>query len=256
MSLPRRFPVEQPLRTGEITLDERNGHHIARVLRLTTGSEIELFDAGGSVASATIVSTDPAVIVRVDQIREAASNVSGITIASAVPKGERADWLVEKLSELGCARWIPLATARSVVLPEGKNKRERWMRIATEASKQSRRTGVMQVDELAKLEQAIRATEPANAFHLSTEANASGIIEALQTRPAGGAAQWAFFIGPEGGWSPEEIEFFARSNIQALKLTETILRVETAAIATASVAAIALASNLKSPLLCPHSGTI
>ena len=90
MSLPRRFPIEH-LRPGEIELDADNAHHIARVLRLTAGTEIELFDPAGSVASATIVNVEPRVIVRVGEIRDASANVSEITIASAVPKGERAD---------------------------------------------------------------------------------------------------------------------------------------------------------------------
>src|SRR5262249_33724857 len=151
-----RVHVEN-LRPGEIELDQTSAHHIARVLRLAEGDEIELFDAGGSVASATIVSIESSrVLVRTGAIQPASPGVSEITIASAIPKGERADWMVEKLSELGCARWIPLATARSVVLPEGRNKRERWMRIAMESAKQSRRAGVMEIGELTSLGDAIR----------------------------------------------------------------------------------------------------
>jgi 16S rRNA (uracil1498-N3)-methyltransferase len=249
VSLPRRIHVER-LDAGEIELDEKSAHHIARVLRLGAGAEIELFDAAGSVASATIVSVEPGgrVIVRVGEIGRVSGNVSEITIASAVTKGERADWMVEKLSELGCARWIPLATARSVVLPEGRNKRERWMRIAMESAKQSRRAGVMRVDELTQLDHAVRENAETNAFHLSTQAGAREISEALRTRPASRADKWAFFIGPEGGWTSEEIELFTKSNIAALKLTDTVLRVETAAIATAAVAATMLASNPSSPI--------
>jgi 16S rRNA (uracil1498-N3)-methyltransferase len=237
--------------SGEIELDDASAHHITRVLRLPAGSEVELFDDAGAVASATIATLEPRVTVRVEQIRSAAGNVSEITIASAVPKGERADWMVEKLSELGCARWIPLASARSVVLPEGRNKRERWMRIAVESAKQSRRAGVMQVEELTKLADAVEEVQSSDAFFLSTDPEARSIVEALGatvTRPASGAAKWVLFIGPEGGWTDEEIELFRRSNIHGLKLTDTILRVETAAVAAATVAAVLLASNPQSKI--------
>jgi 16S rRNA (uracil1498-N3)-methyltransferase len=255
----RRVHVEE-LRPGEIELDEASGHHIARVLRLTVDTEVELFDDRGSVASATIAQLEPRVVVKVDSVREASANVSRITIAAAVPKGERADWMVEKLSELGCAAWIPLATARSVVLPEGRNKRERWMRIATESAKQSRRAGVMRIEELTRVEDAVASVKDDLGVFLSTEAAAPSIVEALgggastETRPASGAAKWrdaprvSLFIGPEGGWSDEEIDRFTRANMLGLRLTDTILRVETAAIAAAAVVATWLSSNLESQI--------
>src|SRR5687767_15989799 len=94
--------------------------------------------------------------VRVGSVDEAGPRGLDWTIAAAVPKGDRADWMVEKLSELGVEEFIPLASARSVVLPEGRNKRERWVRIATEAAKQSRRGGVMRVGELTPVAEALK----------------------------------------------------------------------------------------------------
>jgi 16S rRNA (uracil1498-N3)-methyltransferase len=68
------------------------------------------------------------------------------------------------------------------------------------------------------------------------------------TRHPNGTAKWWFFIGPEGGWTPEELALFAESNVQPLKLTDTILRVETAAITTAAIASVLVASNPKSAI--------
>src|SRR6185295_16110244 len=141
------------------------------VLRLSTGAELELFDDAGRVARGEIVATEPLVRVRVGEVGTVRHSTRAVTIASAVPKGERADWMIEKLSELGCERFVPLATARSVVLPEGKNKRERWIRIATESAKQSRRAGVMRIDELTAVKAFLehRQTDRNFIAFLSTE---------------------------------------------------------------------------------------
>src|SRR5678816_394715 len=115
-------------------------------------------------------------------------------------RGDRADWMVEKLSELGVLEFVPLAAARSVVLPERRGKRDRWLRIATEAAKQSRRAGVMRITELAPLDDAlVRAKAAGAAWFLSTEEEyATPIGEAVgRTPPRNGITA---FIGPEGGW--------------------------------------------------------
>lgn len=203
------------------------------VLRLTEGTTVELFDNDGATAAAEIIHLEPQVIVRIGAVT-AASGGADLVIASAVPKGERADWMVEKLSELGCARFIPLATARSVVLPEGKNKRDRWLRLATESARQSRRAGVMRIDPLTPLLDALRQIDPsADAFHLSTESTAEPIFASLI-----GRANVMLFIGPEGGWTADEMALFTERHVRGLRLTTTILRVETAAVAAAAVAGV------------------
>ena len=217
------------LHVGSITLDPSGSKHARDVLRLDEGDQVEIFDDAGNVAVGAIVALSPSVVVRVASITSSPAKVFDLTIASAIPKGERADWMIEKLSELGVSRFIPLATERSVVLPEGRNKRDRWIRIATESAKQSRRAGVMQIDELTQLKEVV-ARAPRSCSYLSPEASAG-------TEPLPPST---LLVGPEGGWTDDEIQLFARSDIQPLKLTQTILRIETAAIAAA---AIVLTSN-------------
>ena len=239
----RRVHVPQ-LRPGEIELAPGAGRHLRDVLRLAEGTPVELFDDAGATARGTIIALDPTVIVRVEQVASAKIADEQITIAAAVPKGERADWMIEKLSELGCHRFIPLATARSVVLPEGKNKRDRWIRIATESAKQSRRAGVMRIEPLMPLKQAIEASQDSLAGYLSTDPLADPIIDVLSD-----TGDMILFIGPEGGWTNEEVDMFEQLSVRALKLTSTILRVETAAVAAATIAAViaaAAASNRES----------
>jgi RsmE family RNA methyltransferase len=183
--VPRRIHTSQ-VRAGELTVSDREAHHARDVLRLSTGEPVELFDDAGTVARGTIVACDArSVVVRVEEVaaEEATPAAIRLTLAAAVPKGDRADWMIEKLSELGVERFIPLATARSVVLPEGRNKRDRWTRIATEAAKQSQRRGVMRIDELTKLDVALGEAFDAGArWVLSTTGEAQSVIDLVAGR--------------------------------------------------------------------------
>jgi 16S rRNA (uracil1498-N3)-methyltransferase len=224
---------------GEVTLDPSQSHHVRDVLRLKIGSAVELFEDGGNVGEGVITNLDrSAVAVRIESIHEA-SGGGELVVASAVPKGERADWMIEKLSELGVTRFIPLMTERSVVHPAGSNKRDRWMRLATESAKQSRRGGVMRIDELMPLAEAIKMQSSGESgWYLSTTEDALPIGEAI----ARGAMvhtvdRLSLFIGPEGGWSELEISRLNDAGLTGVKLTATILRVETAAISGAAIAA-------------------
>ena len=234
--MPRRIHVPR-LAPGDTPLDPAQVHHARDVLRLTHGTPVEVFDDAGHLARGVLVFDGAGVAVRVEQLDTApdAAGCVRLTVASAVPKGERADWMVEKLSELGVAEFIPLATARSVVLPEGRNKRERWVRIATEAAKQSRRAGVMRVGELTSLSEAMK--REGVTWYLATEADVTtlGISETAGALPP--RASVCAFIGPEGGWTGDELRRFADAGAAAVRLTDTILRVETAAVAVAAVVA-------------------
>jgi 16S rRNA (uracil1498-N3)-methyltransferase len=204
------------------------------VLRLTDGTNVEVFDDHGAVGEAVLVLNSGDTFVRVNRVETVQRKVVELTIAAAVPKGDRADWMVEKLSELGVAEFIPLAAARSVVLPTGRSKHDRWLRIATEAAKQSRRAGVMRVIELMGLGEALGRCERA-AWFLSTEVRGLPVRRAVEQLSVG--QRLTAFVGPEGGWAPQEVEQFLAAGATPLRLTSTILRVETAAVTTAALVA-------------------
>jgi len=222
------------LLTGETELEPGQVRHAREVLRLADGETVEVFDDHGAVAIGVLVFDGPrGARVRVSEIT--ASQVAPIwTVASAVPKGERADWMVEKLSELGATAFIPLIAARSVVVPEGKNKLERWARIATESAKQSRRPGVMRIQRPTALGDALHPVrEGAMGICLSTSQDAATIAIALSGHSAN--RELVLFVGPEGGWTEAEMGEFERAGAMAVRLTSTILRVETAAVAASAV---------------------
>ena len=233
---PDNPPVIRRLHTpalfvGDVLLDPIQARHARDVLRLEDGAAVEVFDDAGATASGTLhLRGAKDVYVRIEQIdAPPPRSAPRLTIASAIPKGERADWMIEKLSELGVAEFIPLATERSVVKPEGKNKYERWARIATESAKQSRRAGVMRIEELKPVREAVR--NAGRAFYLSTSPDAAPLSIMLPEH----RSELTLLIGPEGGWSAAETHWFDSCSIRGMKLTPTILRVETAAIAAAAI---------------------
>lgn len=230
--MARRIHVKK-LENGEVRLDAAEAHHARDVLRLADRSPVEVFDDEGQEASALLIHEGASgAAVLVTQLVEK-QNAAEWTIAAAVPKGERADWMVEKLSELGATAFIPLAAERSVVLPQGSNKTDRWKRIAIESAKQSRRAMPMRIEPLISVDQLIADRMGANqsivGWYLSTEPPATPVMRLLMPPPERILA----LVGPEGGWTDGEIQAFQNAGFVAVKLTTTILRVETAAVAIA-----------------------
>lgn len=232
--MARRIHVKK-LEIGEVRLDAAEAHHARDVLRLADRSPVEVFDDDGRQASGLLIRDGASgAAVLLTQIIEK-QNAAEWTIAAAVPKGERADWMVEKLSELGATAFIPLAAERSVVLPQGSNKMDRWKRIAIESAKQSRRAMPMRIEPLISVDQLLANRMGTNqsiaGWYLSTEPSATPVMQLLTPTPQRVLAM----VGPEGGWTDGEMKAFEKFGFLPVKLTSTILRVETAAIAIAAL---------------------
>ncbi|MFN4242733.1 MAG: RsmE family RNA methyltransferase [Tepidisphaerales bacterium] len=232
----RRAHVAQ-LKPGLLTLPEPVAHHLVRVLRLADGAAVELFDTDGRTATATL-RIDPvtaAVTAEVRDVTEAAAvrAVPTVRIASAVPKGDRADYLVEKLAELAVAEWCPLVTARSVVKPDGPSKPARWQRIAQEAARQSGSPRVLRIAPLTPLADAIAAYAPLGAVYGCTRPTSVPVTHLFRQPPSGPSPVCAF-IGPEGGWTDDELARFVAAGVRPLSLGPTVLRVESAAVLAAA----------------------
>jgi 16S rRNA (uracil1498-N3)-methyltransferase len=141
--------------------------------------------------------------------------------------------MIEKLSELGVDALVPLSTRRSIVLPRGSGKQDRWRHLAAESAEQSARTGVMRIEPLTELPVVIERAKSAGStlWHLSLDEEAISIFQLISALPG----PLTVLVGPEGGWSPEEADAFRAAQIVPVRLTRTILRVETAAIAAAAI---------------------
>ena len=241
--MPRRLHVVD-LRPGLLTLDPGQSHHARQVLRLGDGDEVELFDDAGAVARGSIVAPPGSSVVAVrvggvDTASAAADAGPAFTVAAAVPKGERADWMVEKLSELGCAAFVPLVAERSVVTPKGTGKHDRWVRLATESAKQCRRRGVMRVNAPTPLDALLAARQsagrPTPGWFLDPGMAAVPIRELLLNPDP--PTDLTLLIGPEGGWTPGEVDRMLDARLTGVALTRTILRIETAAVTAAACVA-------------------
>jgi len=224
---------------GRIALDPAAAHHLRDVLRLSAGAEVEVFDDAGAVARGVISRcTSREVVIDVAKVEARASAGFQWIVASAVPKGPRADWMIEKLGELGASAFVPLATARSVVHPST-GKLQRWMRLASESASQSRRSGVMRIEPLTAAADFVRALS-SPAWVLSTAPHATPAFDAIQRLKRNLPPRLALLIGPEGDWTDDERSAFAAAGLTEISLGTTILRVETAAVAAAAIVAAML----------------
>ena len=142
-----------------------------------------------------------------------------IGLAAAIPKGARADWMIEKCVEAGLDVYFPILTKRGVATAEGAAKRARWDRIAAETAKQCGRASLPELLEPRPLADVLALTVSWPHRFLADHGGKSA-------SPVAGDA--LVFVGPEGGWAPEERSMLEA--IQALKLGPHVLRVETAAV--------------------------
>jgi 16S rRNA (uracil1498-N3)-methyltransferase len=233
------------LSLGAINLPEKQAHYLRDVLRLNEGAPVEVFDASGQVGQARIVSSGQGgVTITIDDVRPATSPRLRLTIASAIPKGARADWMIEKLSELGADAFIPLIAVRSVVIPRDSNKSDRWARLASESARQSGRSDVMTLEPAAEVGKLVAEARNGDrlAWYLSTRDDARPLANQFSEAGPGACggqghalAALTLLVGPEGGWTPDEIAAFDGAQLPGVRLTATVLRVETAAVAAAAI---------------------
>jgi 16S rRNA (uracil1498-N3)-methyltransferase len=235
--MSERFFVAEPV-TGEraeLTGDE--ARHLAAVMRAHVGDLVTLFDGSGYEFTGRIQSIgkraiELAIVERRQVDREL---LFTLTLAVALPKGERQKWLVEKATELGVTRLVPLVTQRGVAQPV-ESALDRLRRSVIEASKQCGRNRLME----------IAAPIAADDLFRAPPQDASRELLCLIADPSGGAlpeigqgnADVLAAIGPEGGFTPMELAAAEAAGWQSVSLGPRTLRVETAAIAVASWAAL------------------
>lgn len=221
--MAERFYANFPLHPGELILQGAEAHHLATVLRAQPGDSVVLFNGEGGEYPATVVSVQRKVIVfdvseRVEADRE---NRFFLEVAAALPKGDRGEFLVEKLTELGVTRFVPLKTCRSVVHPRV----DRLERTVVEASKQCGRNQLMQIAPVTD----------ADDYWRQPPSGSKRIIAHPGGNSATTAADAAYVaVGPEGGFTDEEIGAARAAAWEIINLGPRILRIETAAIALAA----------------------
>lgn len=234
-----RFFCPVPPVHGVATLEGDEARHLARVCRVAVGECVELFDGRGGVfeAEVTNLRRDAVTLRVVAHLPPGPAPACHLTLATAVPKGDRFDWLVEKASELGVARLVPLATVRSVVDPRT-SKLDRLRRTAVESAKQSKRDRVMEIEPPAAWGEYLTQTRSVPLRYLADPAGVG--LAGWEVPSAGSPAVLA--VGPEGGFTADEVGAAVDAGWRLVALGPHILRVETAAVA-GSALVLALAGT-------------
>jgi 16S rRNA (uracil1498-N3)-methyltransferase len=222
-----RFYLNSPLAPGLVTLQGAEAHHLATVCRLRPGDRVCLFNGDGREYAAEVISASR---------RDVSLNIVGIEtpqrelgfrleIAAPLPRGDRGQFLIEKLTELGVTHFMPLRTRRSIIEASAA-KREKLHRHVIEASKQCGRNVLMQVQEMADWAEYVARVDLPK--------------ERILAHPGGEVLSHAVHhdcvlaVGPEGGFTDEEVEQARASGWRVVGLGPRILRVETAAIVLAA----------------------
>jgi 16S rRNA (uracil1498-N3)-methyltransferase len=229
----RRFFVDPP-RAGLSELRGDDARHLTRVLRVEPGQKFEISDNQSVYLAEIAEARGDRVVFRILEPIDSPPAPVRITLCAALVKFDRFEWTVEKATELGVERILPVETARSEKgLFEASRKRsERWQRIARESAQQSRRAHLPEVLPAVRFPAAL-ANDAVHRFFLD-EAGAPPLRSVLPAaRDASDTV--ALFIGPEGGWTDAERAQAAGAGWISAGLGPTILRAETAAIAALSV---------------------
>jgi 16S rRNA (uracil1498-N3)-methyltransferase len=238
----RRFIANLWTRTTA-TLTGDQATHLARVLRAEPGQIYDVV-ANGFLHHAEITTVnigsngEPEVHFTLHEELESDAALP-LHLLLAVFKFDHMEWAIEKATELGIARITPILARRTEKhLAQSATKRaERWRRIALEASKQSRRTTIPEIADPIPLKQALEQEQSPTRILLSETEQVTTITAALlNAKSSNQETDTALAIGPEGGWTPEEITLFTQHNWQSVTLGPRILRAETAAIAAIAIA--------------------
>jgi 16S rRNA (uracil1498-N3)-methyltransferase len=214
---------------SKLALPPDEAHYVARVCRARPGDEAEATDGRGALARLRFVAVGREVRAEVISV-ERSDRRRTVAVWCGAPERGRADWLVEKLAELGVGRFLPL-DCEGESWPLGTGRAERWKRLAVAALRQSRRRFLLEIQPPAKVGSALETLEPGGTLWLADPAGGSP--------PAGdGADREVGVVGPSGGFRASERAQLEAVGFVPIRLADGRLRTETAAVGLASWLAI------------------
>jgi 16S rRNA (uracil1498-N3)-methyltransferase len=224
----------EKLQGERATIDEAAHRHLIKVLRLAPGAAIQVFDGAGTVIEARIEAVSKSSVeISLGERFQVPGPMCAITLLQSLPRGERMDFIVQKTTELGVARIVPVLSEFGMVKPPA-NRRQRWRTIAEEAARQCGRADVPHIAECLSLAPALAqcAGWPGARFML---------WEGERTRPfraalAAGPREVVLLVGPEGGFSHTEVGTASDAGFVPVSIGPRILRAETAAMVAVALA--------------------
>jgi 16S rRNA (uracil1498-N3)-methyltransferase len=231
-----RYFAAEPVHGESVVLSGPEAQHLSKVMRAKPGDEVVVFDGTGRefvarVERLTRGEVQLAILQQAEVDRELGIR---LTLGVALPKGDRQKWLVEKAVELGVTRLVPLETSRGVAQPTA-GALDRLRRSVIEASKQCGRNRLLEIAEAEPVDAILSGVSMGAARLLAHPGGAALSTIDFQTSAAGVYC----LVGPEGGFTDDEVQRATSAGWQPVSLGERILRIETAAIAMAAYVAIA-----------------
>ena len=235
--MSERFYSAEPITSDQVVLADSEAHHLLHVMRVSPGDQVTLFDGSGAEFVAEVVASrrsqvEFTVLSRTEIDRELAFP---LIVGVALPKGDRQKWLVEKLTELGISKLVPLITERSVAEPKPAS-RARLEQAVIKASKQCGRNLLMDIAVAKRWEEFVcDSPDETGSDTQCIIAHPGG--DPMVDFPARLHGVRVLAVGPEGGFAEHEVELAVKKGWQAVSLGRRILRIETAAVALACAVA-------------------
>ena len=229
-----RYFIDEPISPGRVVLAGAEAHHLIHVMRAAPGMQVVLFDGSGAEFPAVVEQVGRSDVVLSSLSREEVDRELpfAMTLGVALPKGDRQKWLVEKAVELGVSRIVPLRTQRGVAQPV-EQALARLERTVVEASKQCGRNRLMQIDRPQSWPEFLHTESNASCRLLGHPHGACGASQLSVPDPRPECI--ALAIGPEGGFTDDEVAEAVAAGWQTVDLGPRILRIETAALLLVAV---------------------
>ena len=245
MPLHRFFVPPKQIQDGNVAIRGTDVWHIMKVLRLSRGAEVIVFDGTGReyrVALGDQKRREIKGTVREQWKRQAESPLY-LMLVQGVPKAARMDLIVQKATEIGVNKIVPLQTARADVASRKKNlsqeksaqKLDRWSRIGVESAKQCQRTSLPILETFMTIDEFLAQSFSADLCVLLWEGEQEQRLKTILRRQAESMRSAILVIGPEGGFTAEEVRRFTEAGYQSVSLGPRILRTETAGLVALSI---------------------
>jgi 16S rRNA (uracil1498-N3)-methyltransferase len=239
VTIPRLY-IPRLLEVGELcAVTSGQIRYIQNVMRMREGDALVVFNGTGREYEAAVRQTQEGLRLDITGSRAVPAGGIEITLCQAIPKAEKLDGIIRRATELGAGRIVPFLAARSIPRwPAAKSqlKRERWQKIALEAARQCGRNDIPEIAEIAAFDEMLRlARDGALNLILWEEEADRGIRGVLRDPANGGTRDFLLVIGPEGGFSGDEVDRARAAGLLSVSLGKRVLRVETAALSALAI---------------------
>lgn len=236
--MQRYFIPSEQFGDAQVRITGEDAHHIGAVMRGKPGDLLVVCDGSGreAVARLQLLSKHEVLAELVEQRVSLAEPKVAVTIAQAMPKGDKMETVIQKGTEIGAARFIPFISERTIVQYDAKKEKkrlERWMKIAKEAAEQAHRGKIPEIAPVCTWQELLAEARSVNAAFLCYEKESELLLRQQLARlknDIGASAGLMLIIGPEGGFSDKEVEEALAAGCRTISLGKRILRTETAAL--------------------------